>query len=88
MNIAKCKTLKILPVSNFPVKTVLSDEVDLPSGRVMDFYINKRRSGNGSFIGAVQTTNDRAGNYWWIQHDDDSTIGIYHFTEVFDRDID
>jgi hypothetical protein len=83
MLIAECKKFKILPVMETRVKTIMDSTVNLPVGKVMNFYIGKRRDGNGVFIGMVKTTEERKGDFWWIQHDDG--IAIYHSSEVFDR---
>lgn len=82
MKISESKTYKILPASKTKVKTVLNNDIELPTGLVMKFYIDKRRSGNGVFLDMVSGSH---GDWWWIQHDEDSSIGIYNVSEVFDR---
>jgi hypothetical protein len=83
MLISECKKYKILPVMETRVKTRTKSPVELPYGKVMNFYINHRKDADGIFIGMVKNSNERTGEYWWIQHEDH--VAIYHSSEVFDR---
>lgn len=82
MRIKECKKYKVLPKLDDPVTINLDSETELPSGRVMDYFIANRENGNGIYKGIVKHS---GGKYWWIENESTKKIGIYHYKEVFDR---
>jgi len=81
MKISECKRYKIIPAPGTVLATIMSKEVKLPEGRVMDFYIKHRMNGNGTFNSMVEGSK---GDFWWVDNEDNS-ISIYHVDEIFDR---
>lgn len=81
MNIEECKKFKMLPKPGQMVLTILDDSLDLPSGKVINRYVENRLSAIGRFVEAAK---ESGGNYWYIENEINKTIGIYHYSEVFD----